>query len=395
MAYLLFNNNIYFSDGLKVKKLIKGPSLKQDLESIDVAHICVVDVDVLIAASVEYPVEKKDSILVRKFTALYEHEPYIIQDERIDNNLFQIIGIKEQKVREIYSLIPPDKVRTFIPYGIALRQALMNKKVDLNKTVVFVDDLGTERLLTVFEGLKFSRTRELVNNGQEILPEIKRSQIDFYKKTEGYSNKNSADFVIIVNSQELVAEILKDPQKPHLEFLDITCPALEGLKAIDTLIKYKLPEEEIKKRKEIEAKKKAMTSMVSFCMVAAGFIFFVMNKCELGIVRGQCESAQQTKARLEGEITILDRQTYREDLRAHKTLNYGVVYLSLLKMIPETYSMDTFRFYRTNRWNMELTLFPDDKGIFASIPRSKRLKGAQIKDIFVNDQPGKEVSIIL
>ena len=68
-----------------------------------------------------------------------------------------------------------------LPYEILL----INKNIDLNKTVVFVDDLGNERLLTVFDGLKFSRTRVIVNNGEDILPEIKRSQIDFFKKNRG------------------------------------------------------------------------------------------------------------------------------------------------------------------------------------------------------------------
>ena len=162
------------------------------------------------------PVEKKDSILVRKFKEFYQHEAYIIQDEKIDNNLFQVIGIKEQKVREVYSLIPPEKVESFIPYGIALRNTLINKKLDLNKTVVFVDDLGSERLLTVFDGLKFSRTRVIANNGEDILPEIKRSQIDFFKKTEEFLSKKNADFVIVVNNQTLAAEISKNKEKFRL-----------------------------------------------------------------------------------------------------------------------------------------------------------------------------------
>ena len=110
--------------GLMSVALTKALILKYILGSIEVANLCVVDIDVLIAAAVEYPIEKKDSILVRKFKELYQHEAYIIQDERIDNNLFQVIGIKEQKVREVYSLIPPDKVESFIPYGIALRNTL-------------------------------------------------------------------------------------------------------------------------------------------------------------------------------------------------------------------------------------------------------------------------------
>ena len=395
MNYLLFNNEILVSDGENVRSIEKGANHEHLFESIDVAHVCVVDVDVLIAAAVEYPVEKKDSILVRKFKELYQHEAYIIQDERIDNNLFQVIGIKEQKVREVYSLIPLDRVESFIPYGIALRNTLINKGIDLNKTVVFVDDFGSERLLTVFDGLKFSRTRVIANNGEDILPEIKRSQIDFFKKTEEFLSKKNADFVVIVNNQTLAAEILKNKEKLQVECLNVTYPALEGLKEVNTSIRYRLPEENFKERREIELKKKITTSIISVCVVAVGLVFFLFNKVELGVVNNQCELAKQAQVRLDEQLKILDKETYRDDLRVHKSLNYGISYLSMLEIIPASYTVNSFKFYKTGNWNIEMTLFADNDGIFDPIPRIKILKDAEIKDIFVNNQPGKHLRIIL
>ena len=333
--------------------------------------------------------------MVRKFKELYQHEAYIIQDERIDHNLFQVIGIKEQKVREVYSLIPPEKVESFIPYGIALRNTLINKGIDLNKTVVFVDDFGSERLLTVFDGLKFSRTRVIANNGEDILPEIKRSQIDFFKKTEEFLSKKNADFVVIVNNQTLAAEILKNKEKLQVECLNVTYPALEGLKEVNTSIRYRLPEENFKERREIELKKKITTSIISVCVVAVGLVFFLFNKVELGVVNNQCELAKQAQVRLDEQLKILDKETYRDDLRVHKSLNYGISYLSMLEIIPASYTVNSFKFYKTGNWNIEMTLFADNDGIFDPIPRIKILKDAEIKDIFVNNQPGKHLRIIL
>ncbi len=395
MNYIQFNNGILISDGENVRCIERNASPKHIFESIDIAHVCVVDVDMLIAAAVEFPIEKKDSILVRKFKELYQHEAYIIQDERIDHNLFQVIGIKEQKVREVYSLIPADKVETFVPYGIALRNTLINNNVDLNKTVVFVDDLGNERLLTVFDGLKFSRTRVIANNGEDILPEIKRSQIDFFKKTEEYLSKKSADFVIVVNNQTLAAEISKNKEKIQVEYLNAAYPALEGLKEIDTSIKYKLPEEIIKKRKEIELKKNVTSAIISLVVVAVGLFYFLFNKVEWGVVNNQCVLAKETYEHLDEQLKTLDKETYREDLRRHKSLNYGISYLSMLEIIPASYTVNSFKFYKTGKWNLEVTLFVDDNGPFDPIPRIKILKDAEIKDIFVNNQPGKHLRIIL
>jgi len=395
MNYLLFNNEILVSDGVKVQRIDKNNDLKEILGTIEQVNLCVVDVDVLIAAAVEFPIEKKDSILVRKFKELYQHEAYIIQDEKIDNNLFQVIGIKEQKVREVYSVIPSEKIESFIPYGIALRHTLINNKVNLNKTVVFVDDLGSERLVTVFDGLKFSRTRSIANNGEDILPEIKRSQIDFFKKTEEFIVKNNADFCIIVNNQVLAAEISKNTEKLQVEYLNITYPGLEGLRAIDTLIKYRLPEENLRKRKEIELKKRVTTLIFSLCVVLAGTFYFLINKVQSGLIGSQFEMGNQIHGQLEAKLDKLDKETYRADLKIQKSLNYGIAYLSMLEIIPAGYTVNSFKIERSDKWNIEMTLFADEKGIYDPIPRIKILKNADIKDIFVNNQPGKLLKVTL
>jgi hypothetical protein len=394
MNYLLFNDEILISDGVNVRRVDKD-SYDDILVSIEEVNLCVVDVDVLIASAVESPIEKKDSILVRKFKELYQHEAYIIQDEKIDHNLFQVIGIKEQKVREVYSLIASQRIESFIPYGIALRDLLVKRKVNLDKTVVFVDDWGDERLVTVFDGLKFSRTRVIVNNGEDILPEIKRSQIDFFKKNGEYLSKKNTDFVIVVNNQLLVAEILKNERELPVEYLDIAYPALEGLREINTQIKYKLPEETLKKRKEIELKKNVTTMALSLCVVALGLFYFLFHKIELGLVSNQCDLARQTNERLDRKLSLFDRETYREDLKRHKSLNYGMSYLAVLDLIPPGYEVHSFKFIKSNHWNLELSLSADDGVPFDPIPRVRILRNADIKDTFVNDHPGKHLRIIL
>jgi hypothetical protein len=395
MNYLLFNKEILISDGQNVHRIGKGKDPKDILRSIEAANICVVDVDLLIAAAVEYPIEKKDSILVRKFNEFYQHEAYIIQDERIDNNLFQVIGIKEHKVRDIYSLIAPHNVKNLIPYGIALRNTLNNQKVDLNKTVVFVDDLGDERLLTVFNGLKFSRTRIITHSDEDILSEIKRSQIDFFKKTEEYLNTNSKDFIIVVNNQELANKISGNPGKLLVKYLSIQYPALEGLKDSNIQFQYRLPEDILRKRKDVDLKKNITTMVISAGVVLVSLFNLLFNRVELGVVNDQYRSARHAHERLVELVRILDRDTYRADLKAQEYLNYGVSYLALLEIIPTSYTVSTFKFYKTSKWNLELTLLANDKELLEPIPRIKILKGSEIKDIFVNDKPGKHLRITL
>jgi len=393
MNYLLFNNDCLISHGHQVRRLKRDDGLETILGTVDSASICVVDVDVLIAAAVEAPLEKKDSILVRKFTGLYQHDVYIIQDERIDTNLFQVMGIKEQRIREIYALIPPSRVRLLVPYGMALRQAMFKNGIDLNKTIVLVDDQGAEQLLTVFDGLKFSRTRIIANTGEDLLPEIKRSRIDFLKKNEEFLNANK-DFVIVTNNQSLAFEISRNVEKIPVEYLDLAYPALEGLKDLESPIKYRLPEEILRQRKELQWKKNLVTVSVSFCMFAAAFLYFVFNKIEGGLDREQYAMARQLNTRLNGSLETLNQETYRQDLKARKTLNYGIRYLEAVDLIPASYQVDSFNFSKSGRWCLEMSLSNSD-GIYDPIPQLRILKNADIKDTFVNNQPAKHLRILL
>jgi len=395
MKFLLFNNGILISDGDKDCLVNRENNFKDILGPTEEVRVCVVDVDVLIAAAIESPIEKKDSHLVRKFKEMYPHESYIIQDERIDNNLFQIIGIKEQKVREVYSLISSDSVDVFIPYGIALRNTLIKKNIDLNKTIVFVDDLGKEKLLTVIDGLKFSRTRVITNSGEDILPEIKRSQIDFFKKNEEFLNKRSSDILILINDQDLTKQIISNEENLSVEYFDVKYPALEGLKDIHTPIKYRLPEEILKKRREIELKRNVLTAMVSLSIIGMGGFYLLINKLEYGAIEHQYDLARISNEQLNGQLTILDRETYREDLRRNKVLNYGVSYLSILDLIPTSYEVGSFKFTRSDVWDLELSLSVENGEAFDPIPKVGVLRNADVKDVFVNNQAGKHLRIIL
>lgn len=395
MNYLIFNNTVIFSDGKEVQILEKSSNLKAALSSVEGLSVCVVDVDVIVASAIEAPVEKKDSILVRKFNELYQNEPYVIQDERIDHNLFQVMGIKEQRVREVYSFIRSEKVCRFIPYGLAVRNLLLKKTIDLSRGVVFVDGLGNERLLTVFEGMKFGRTRIISNSEADILPEIKRSQIDFAKKNEEHLTKRNSDFLIVVNDQKLAEELAKNKDKLQVKFLDVPYPAIEGLKEEDSAIKFRLPEEIRQKRKELEFKRNVRTAFVSLGLIGVGMFYLLFNRIEMEIDQHRFERAKQKSYELEGKLTLLDRQIYREDLKEQKSLNYAAVYLLALNLIPQTYAVDSFKFTKADHLSFELTLSSGTGGTYGNIPRRGILKHAQIKDIYINNQPAKYLRITL
>ena len=71
---------------------------------------------------------------------------------------------------------------------------------------------------------------------------------------------------------------------------------------------------------------------------------------QIELVSKQCDLANQIHAQLEEKIKVLDKETYHEALKTRKTLNYGITYLSILEIIPSSYTVNSFKFY---------TAFPD------------------------------------
>ena len=399
MNYLLFNNDLYHDDGTNVKKLNKGPGSRPELDSIDEVSICVVDVDVELASAPESQIDKKDSMLARKFSKLHPQNEYILQDEKVDNNIFQVIGIKTEKIREIYSLIPSDKVKVFVPYAIAVRNFLINRQVELEKGIVFIDDLQGETLITVFSNYKFSVTRTLTTNGFEnILPEIKRSQIGFSKKIEEFDSWKPDNLTVLTNSETIKSHLLTNEQNIVIEFIDVKYPAIEGLKGIETtesLVKFLLPEEIKNKKRKQELKDKALTLTVSLLILGAGIGFALFNKINLTLIEREFLRLSNQNEALEQKLADLDLKTYREDLKQQKFINFATPYLEILNILPSSYEIYSFRYFQTDRWTLEAYIFSKEGESFDEIPKVNILKNAVINDYFIKDKPGKKIQVDL
>ncbi len=341
MHYLLFNNDFYLSDELEVKKIDRELQFKTELESIDEVNICIVDVDVELASAPESQTDKKDSILARKFSKLHPQDEYILQDEKIDDNIYQVMGAKTDKIREIYSLIPSDKVRVFIPYAIAIRNFLMKKNVELKKGIIFIDELGEERLITVFSNLKFSVTRTLTTTGIEnILPEIRRSQIGFSKKIEEFDNWKQDSLTVLTNSKVIESYFLNNHQNINIEYINVQYPSIEGLKGLDNsenFVKFLLPEEIKNKKRKKELKEKAITFFVSLLILTVSLSFALLNKIKLSLLNSEFSRLNKQNQVLEEKLADLDLKTYREDLKQQKSINYATPYLEILNTLPLSY----------------------------------------------------------
>jgi hypothetical protein len=397
MNYLLFNNEILISDGQVTKKIIKGPGLNENFDPIEKARLCYVDVDVMIASAPQDYLDKKDGILAQKFACVYPDE-YITLNEKIDSNIFQVIGVKAEKVKEIYSLIPSSKVDAFVPYAIAIRSLLVNKQTDMTRLIVFVDDLGNEKLITVFDGLKFSRTRTIyTGNAQDILPDIKRSSIDFNKKLgEFASNKATGDFEIITNNKSMAQDIKLSEPGLVVDFLDCRYPALEGLKFIDPQIKYRIREEIILERKKKELRSRLTYLIISIAICLAGALFFGFNQITYSFLSRDFEVEKLKNSRLKDALNKIDQHIYRDSLKKSKNLNYSSVFFEVSGLLPSTYEISSFKFIgHGGRWVFDTYIFAQDDQFYDDIPRTKILKNSEIKNFFIKNRPGKYLKVAL
>ncbi len=396
MHYLLFTHEVFISDGLASQRMAYGPSLSEKLETMDKARLCCVDVDVLIASAPQDYVDKKDSLLAQKFAEAYSNE-YITLNEKIDSNVFQVVGIKADKVKEIYALMPSSKVDAFVPYAVAIRALLLQKQTDMTRLIVFIDDLGQEKLVTVFEGMKFSRTRTIyAQDAQGILPDIKRSSIDFNKKLGEFANSRAVGPKLITNNGLLAEDIKNLEPDLDIEFLDSSNPGLKGLEFIDTQIKYRIHEDIIleRRRKELRLRVKSLILSIVICLAAA--LFFGFNHVTYSLASRDGEGERLTNLKLNEALKTMDQYVYQDALRESKNLNYSSVFFEVSGLLPSTYAMTSFKFInQQNHWVFDTYLLSQDDQFYDEIPRTGILKNAEVKDFFIKNRPGKYLKVTL
>ena len=392
MHYFLFDSDVFVSTDQDVKRLRTEEQKMAVFAGVQTAHICVVDVDVLVAVAPEERPEQKDIILTKEFSRVHPGD-YIIQDERIGTNMFQVVGVKTEKVREIYQQFPGDKIVTFTPYAMAVRAFLNTQNLASRRLVAFVDDLAGETLITFYDGLKFSQTRRFNENDiEKIFPEIKRSAIGFSKAI-----KRENDKYIIITNNRVWAESIKDLE-PDQEvcLVETKCPAIDGLKTAQFPLKFELPEAVLKRSKEKERRAKIPYFAIAGFLAVFGLCFVLFYKISLSIQTAAYEHAQGLHDSLEDKLAHLDQLVYRSALTSQKNLNYGDVYLWLQNVIPQSYEVDSLVFTCTDRkWYLDLVLSLPKGQPYEDIFVVKPFKKMTVHNVLVKDRPGKSIRIEL
>ncbi len=391
MNYLIFDNDVYYDLDGKT-----GIAPKQDIQTVFKgstmeAAVAVIDTLQKQVAAPEKSLSRKDEVVSAAFTG-----EYLTQSERISENLFQVIAVEKPKINEVYKSLGFENVRLLVPYAVALREFLKNNKLlDEKKRVVFLDHLGDQVLLTIFNKEVFTTPRRLSKVLKQVTRELLRSQ-------ESYRSQNKLEaeisFLIVTNSQEIIDEIVSSglETKENIVFVEDAYPALTGLKQGKFSMHYMLPEQFIRLRELREAKKRVLKLGVMLGILAV-FLAVLLGIYSVNKTASSRLKNLQLEAVLLSKTLEKDYLTkYKDILRSKKKINFPNYLHSFLETLPFECRPESIsiREISSGSYRFEAIVFFDSKDKpFSKMSLSKAFKQAKTENILVKDNPGLKIAL--
>ena len=391
MNYLIFDNDVYYDlegkTGIAPKPDIQAVFKGSTME----AAVAVIDTLQKQVAAPEKSPSRRDEVLSSAFTG-----EYLTQSERIAENLFQVIAVEKPRINEVYKYLGFENVRLLVPYAVALREYLKNNKLlDENKRIVFLDHLGDQVLLTIFNKEVFTTPRRLSKVLKQVTRELLRSQ-------ESYRSQNKLEaeisFLIVTNSQEIIDEIVSSglETKENIVFVKDTYPALSGLRQGKFSMHYMLPEQFIRLR-ELKVAKKRVFKLGVMLGILAVFLavllgVYSVNKTASSRLKNlQLEAVSLSKTLEKDYLT-----KYKDILRSKKKIDFPYYLNAFLETLPYECVPEsiTIKEVSSGHYKFEAILSLDQKDKpFSRMSLSKAFKQAKIENILVKDNPGLKITL--
>ena len=336
MNYLIFDDDIYYetkdSGGIAPKDKMDVSIFAPDRDF----SVAVIESLQKKLAAPEKLDSKKDDIIASSFTG-----DYVTQSELIARNLFQIIAIEKSRLSELYKRLGFENVRLVVPYGVALREFLKsNGLFGKDRRIVFLDYMGNQVLLTIFNNELFTTPRRLSVVTRRVVSEITRSQ-ENYKAL----NKEEKDvkFVLATNSQEVMDEIVSTglDSKENVIYFPEKYPALKGLRQGTFSMHYMLPEEFIRLRKLQTLKKRMVSLGMMLAALGVMLIFFIGTLIVNRNAGLHLKNLRLEKASLEEALKSSYRAKYKDILKLKKKIDIPYYVGSFITAMPSEYKVES------------------------------------------------------
>lgn len=396
MAYFLINHKIIYEQNGTTASILKEDGLPDTVDTGKEAFIAVVDVEPKVISAPEDRPELKDAEINKHFSA-----DYIIQDERIERNLFQVVGIKKDVLEEIYGTFSKQNVQILVPYALSIRAFLNSHQITLtNNCILFVDDYEDGVFLTSFDSLRFSKTRRINKaEPEEILKEIERSKKNY---TQSFISEHGKEpvYIHISNNSEIIKALdnIKVNETEDNVYIHSKIPAIDGLKSAKFNMHFLLPEQVLKNKKLKRLKTNFVTLFISVSLIAAGGLFYGYTLFYKNLQSNKAQQLLSESIRLKNNLIETNKQTFQAQLKKTSLPQLSLINYHFFINLPNGYEIQNYGIKQIDphTWIFEALIFitdPNEK--IVAFNNFGVFKDRIIEYTTVNNKPGQHINLNL
>lgn len=392
MGFFLFQNgSVYYrkdnQSGVLATDVFKSSPLAQAKEAV--VFFTEVDAKRITAADSD-PVGRDEKIRTVFPTDM------IAQSERIGANSYQVFGANSTVIRNIYATFGKENIKKVVPYSIGIRNVLIQKGlVPAGKTAVVLDDLGDKYILTIFQGLEVTESREISQRiAGKVVEEVLRSQKEYESRVA--RDTHAPEFFFISNNKGICDAVVEVGLylSEATAYFEGSIPVFEA-KVSELGVHFSLLEDVLRLRKLKELKKNSVVYMVAGGVIAGGLLYFIVGLAWYGSLNGRVTELSVKETQLQREIDGQMADKYRDVIRHSAKPDLLKIVDSFRQNIPFAFSIEQISMKdAVDRWEIQGIVY-SDRRLLSDFGDTGVFKDRTIENIFVRNLPAQKVSTVL
>jgi len=390
MKYFIFDDKFYarsdsFLNGAGPEDINRG------LFKEGSVCVSVVNYAPKVIVTSETNLKTKEEAILREFD-----DSFVVQDERIRSNTFQVVGVENELIKQIYAAFKELKVVSVIPYGLALRAYLNSMNlVPVNRVIVFIDNFGDKIFLTFINDKVYSKASRIIhNNKQETLTEIKRYVQNFSSQQKNEDN-NDSPYFFVTNSKEIHNLLLThNVVKPEdSAFINEAFPAIEGHSTAKFDTHFLLPEDLIRLRRLQHLKNRMKYAAGSLVCLGISLLVFFNGVIQKSLSSRKFNSLQVGLQRANEDLNIQNTKHYKDYFFKRIKPTSAFVIFEFINNIPEDQIIQNYSILRNNNgWKFEGIITAETKSSsLKNFNKNGIFKNALVEYIVLSDKPSQRI----
>ena len=323
---------------------------------------------------------------------------HVIQHERMPGGTHQVIGALKTDIERVYHYFKPARVEALVPYPAAIRAFLNGRGLlSADKAIIFLDDLKTQAVLTVVEGMRLSAPRRIsMRDTAYMASEIQRHQKNYLSQKEDGAVSRDVSFILVSNNREWLTALCGQGvfAKEDIIHVDHLCPALEGLKNAKFTLHFALPEDAARQRRNKVLGGRAKAIVLSIAMAVSGFGPWALFAGRQHSAQARLQDARLGYRRAADDLMDIHQKKFASFLRKSNSVDYGRLYHDFIRGIPREYLIKEFNFHKGDipRWEFSGVIYPaEDQAIEKHFERLGLFQNAAIEPVIAQGRFGQKV----